>query len=71
MAVGVFSPLRKRIYLDENGKISPTPGPDVENWRQCWRCGDIVGVNEAKQEAQLSSIAEPDNSPLHSIGLEA
>lgn len=56
--VKVLSPLRHRIYLDENGNIT-NPGPDAKNWRQCWTCGTIVGVYEAKQEAELTSLTEP------------
>lgn len=41
--VKILSPLRNRIHLDENGKIT-NPGPDADKWRQCWTCGVIVGV---------------------------
>ena len=59
-AAGVFSPLKNRIYLDENGK--PTkPGPDPEAWVQCWRCGNIIPVFAPKQEAQIVTITEPAN----------
>ena len=47
--VKVLSPLKNRIYLDENGKIT-IPGPDANKWKQCWTCGLIVGVYEAKPE---------------------
>src|SRR6476619_244809 len=59
----IFSPLRNRIYLDENDKIT-NPGPDAEKWKQCWTCGLIVGVYEAKPEVELETLAEPRNNPF-------
>jgi hypothetical protein len=61
--VGKISQLKHRIYLDKDGKIT-TPGPDADNWRQCWNCGEIVGVYEAKTEAELTGLTEPQNSPF-------
>ena len=43
LKVKILSPLKHRIYLDENGKIT-NPGPDANKWKQCWTCGVIVGV---------------------------
>ena len=63
LKVNVLSPLKHRIYLDENGKIT-NPGPDADKWRQCWQCGVVVGVYEAKQEAELSSLTEPGDNPF-------
>ena len=63
----VLSPLRHRIYLDENGKIT-NPGPDANKWRQCWTCGLIVGVYEAKPEVELDTLTEPRDN-RSSLGL--
>ena len=53
-----MSPLGNRIYLDDKGNIT-TPGPDADKWRQCWTCGLIVGVYEAKPEVELDTVTEP------------
>ena len=52
-----------RIYLDDQGKIT-NPGPDADRWRQCWTCGLIVGVYEAKQEVELDTLTEPRDNPF-------
>ena len=61
--VKLLSPLRHRIYLDEDGKVT-SPGPDANKWRQCWTCGIIVGVYEAKQEVELDTLTEPRSNPF-------
>jgi hypothetical protein len=61
--VKILSPLKHRIYLDENGKIT-NPGPDANKWRQCWTCGVIVGVYEAKPEVELDTLTEPRENPF-------
>ena len=63
LKVKTLSPLRHRIYLDENGKIT-NPGPDSNKWKQCWTCGLIVGVYEAKQEVELDTLTEPRSNPF-------
>jgi hypothetical protein len=63
LEVGILLPLKHRIYLDDNGNIT-NRGPDAKNWRQCWKCGVIVGVYEAKQEAELTSLTEPGDNPF-------
>jgi hypothetical protein len=63
LKVKIHSPLRNRIYLDENGKIT-NPGPDANKWRQCWTCGVIVGVYEAKPEVELDTLTEPRDNPF-------
>jgi hypothetical protein len=63
LKVDVLSPLKHRIYLDEHGKIT-TPGPDSDKWKQCWECGNIVGVYEAKLEAELDTLTEPRDNPF-------
>ena len=63
LKVKILSPLRHRIYLDENGKIT-NPGPDADKWKQCWTCGLIVGVYEAKQEVELDTLTEPRDNPF-------
>ncbi len=61
--VKVLSPLRHRIYLDEDGKIT-NPGPDADKWRQCWTCGVVVAAYEAKQEVELDTLTEPRDNPF-------
>ena len=61
--VKIVSPLRNRIYLDENGKIT-NPGPDSNKWKQCWACGLIIGVYEAKPEVELDTLTEPRDNPF-------
>lgn len=63
LEVKILSPLKHRIYLDEDGNIT-NPGPDADKWRQCWQCGVIVGVYEAKQEAELLTLTEPGDNPF-------
>ena len=58
-----LSPLRNRIYLDEDGKIT-NPGPDSNKWKQCWTCSLIVGVYEAKPEVELDTLTEPRSNPF-------
>jgi hypothetical protein len=61
--VKILSPLKHRIYLDENGKIT-NPGPDANKWRQCWTCGLIVGLNEVKPEVELDTLTKPRDNPF-------
>jgi hypothetical protein len=63
LKVKILSPLRNRIYLDEIGKIT-NPGPDANKWKQCWTCGVIVGVYEAKPEVELDTLTEPRDNPF-------
>jgi hypothetical protein len=63
LKVKILSPLRNRIYLDENGKIT-NPQSDADKWRQCWTCGVIVGVYEAKPEVELDTLTEPRSNPF-------
>jgi hypothetical protein len=63
LKVKILSHLRNRIYLDEHGKIA-NPAPDADKWKQCWTCGLIVGVYEAKQEIELDTLTEPRNNPF-------
>lgn len=58
LKVKTLSPLKHRIYLDEHGKIT-NPAPDADKFLQCWNCGLIVGVYEAKQEPELASLVKP------------
>jgi hypothetical protein len=61
--VKILSPLRNRIYLDDDGKVT-NPALDVNKWRQCWTCGLIVGVYEAKPEVELDTLTEPRDNPF-------
>ena len=63
LKVKILSPLKHRIYLDEDGKIT-TPAPDSSKWKQCWTCGVIVGVYEAKPEVELDTLTEPRDNPF-------
>ena len=63
LKVTILSALRNRIYLDEDGNIT-NPGPDANKWKQCWTCGLIVGVYEAKQEVELDTLTEPRKNPF-------
>ena len=63
LKVKLLSPLKHRIYLDENGKIT-NPTPDANKWRQCWTCGLIVGVYEAKPEVELDTLTKPRDNPF-------
>ena len=63
LKVKILSPLKHRIYLDEDGKIT-NPGPDANKWKQCWTCGLVVGVYEAKQEVELDTLTEPRDNPF-------
>jgi hypothetical protein len=63
LKVKILSPLKHRIYLDENDKIT-NPAPDAEKWKQCWTCGVIVGVYEAKPEVELDTLTEPRDNPF-------
>jgi hypothetical protein len=63
LKVRISSPLKHRIYLDENGKIT-NPQSDADKWKQCWTCGLIVGVYEAKPEVELDTLTEPRANPF-------
>jgi hypothetical protein len=63
LKVKILSPLKHRIYLDENGKIT-NPAADADKWRQCWTCGLIVGVYEAKPEVELDTLTTPRDNPF-------
>jgi hypothetical protein len=63
LEVKILSPLKHRIYLDDDGKIG-NPAPDANKWKQCWTCGLIVGVYEAKQEVELDTLTEPRDNPF-------
>ena len=63
LKVKVLSVLRHRIYLNDRGEIT-NPGPDSSKWKQCWTCGLIVGVYEAKQEVELDTLTSPRENPF-------
>jgi hypothetical protein len=64
LKVNILSRLKHRIYLDEKGKIKENPPPDADRWRQCWKCGLIVAVHEAKSEVELDTLTEPRDNPF-------
>ena len=37
---------------------------DADKWKQCWTCGLIVGVYEAKQEVELDTLTKPRDNPF-------
>ena len=47
----------------QDGNIT-SPQSDADKWRQCWTCGVIVGVYEAKQEAELDTLTKPRDNPF-------
>jgi hypothetical protein len=52
------------IPLDKTtGKPMPKPA-DHDNWLECLGCGTVYGKYEVKQEAQLTSLVEPDTDPF-------
>lgn len=53
--LGIYSRLKQRIYLDDNGKLLPPP-PDHDNWLQCWKCSLIIPITSAKWEGQIKGI---------------
>ena len=62
----IRSKLGNRVYNlmpEESGHTSNIP-PDYDLWRQCHLCGSIYGRHEAKQEAELSTLTEPRDSPF-------
>jgi hypothetical protein len=64
--VGINSPLKHRIYTNEDGSINANPPPpDSKNWRQCWTCGKVIAVYAAQQEADIGTLAEPTNNPFN------
>ena len=63
LKVKILSALKHRIYLDDDGKIT-NHGPDSNKWRQCWTCGLIVGVYEAKQEVELDTLTKLRDNPF-------
>ncbi len=63
LKVKILSSLKHRIYLDKDGKIT-NPAADSNKWKQCWTCGVIVGVYEAKQEVELDTLTGPRSNPF-------
>ena len=59
-ANGEMNKLKERIYLNEKGKRLPSP-PDAENWLQCWKCGNIVALRDAKKSGTISGITGIEN----------
>ena len=48
-----------------SGKLLVNPPPDAEDWLQCWKCGYIIAVREAKIKGRISGILgiEPIDNP--------
>jgi hypothetical protein len=59
----IRSKLGNRIYFPDSSGNIVIP-PDDDKWRQCHRCGKIYGRYEAKQETELTSLAEPGDNPF-------
>lgn len=58
-AVGVYVLLKPRLYL-QNEIVT-----DDENWRQCYRCGDLVeNYNVRHDNNKLVPFSEPVNNPF-------
>jgi hypothetical protein len=62
---GTTSKLKQRLYLDDKGKRLVNPPPDADEWLQCWKCGYIIAVREAKRKGRISGILgiEPIDNP--------
>ena len=67
--VRVLNKLKQRVYLDMSGKLLVNPPPDAGDWLQCWKCGYIIAVREAKRKGRISGILgiEPIDNP-HDYG---
>ena len=61
----VTSVLGPRIMpLDKKtGKPMPKPA-DYDNWLECHNCGTVYGKYEVKQEADVTTLIDPDTSPF-------
>jgi hypothetical protein len=57
--LGVLSILQDRIYPPDE----PIPH-DHELWKQCYECGQIVPVYEAKKESRLEDFVETSDNPF-------
>jgi hypothetical protein len=62
---GVNSVVGPRIMpLDKTtGKPIPKPA-DYDNWLECHNCGTVYGKYEVKQEADVTTLIEPDANPF-------
>jgi hypothetical protein len=56
---GTLSKLKERLYLDDKGKALPPP-PDASDFVQCWKCGLVVPLREAKKQGKISGITGID-----------
>ena len=56
---GTLSKLKERLYLDDKGKTLPPP-PDASDFVQCWKCGLVVPLREAKKQGKISGITGID-----------
>jgi hypothetical protein len=57
--------LKQRIWLDnKTGKLLPSP-PNADDFLQCWTCGLVVPVREAKIQGKITGIqgVEPIDNP--------
>lgn len=57
--VGISSPLKNRVYLDDKDQIMKTAPPDHAKWLQCHRCGTVYSRFKVKQEPELESLVKP------------
>ena len=64
----IRSKLGNRVYMPDSSGHTNIP-PDYDLWRQCHLCGSIYGRYEVKQEADLSTLTEPRDSPFTNKGL--
>ena len=56
--------LKKRLYYreDKSGKqVLTEPDSDFNEWRQCYRCGEIYKIKETKVQGSLGDIVEVDS----------
>jgi hypothetical protein len=55
--VGVLSVLQPRLYKANE----PLPH-DANRWKQCYRCGKIVSVNDVKHDTEISEVVDIDDN---------
>ena len=62
---GVYSVLGPRVMpLDKTtGKPMPKPA-DYDSWLECMGCGTVYAKYEVKQEAEVTTLIEPDANPF-------
>jgi hypothetical protein len=65
---GFKSILQKRMYRlnDKTKEPELIQDADMENFRQCYNCGDVVPIYEVKKEPRISDFVETTDNPSDS-----